>query len=91
MGRPTKAASTSRPVTLRTLIVTEASVTMRVRSVTGREVDAAFVGRPMQAGSHSVEYDASGLASGVYFYSLTAAETGSGRVWRSTGKFLLIR
>ncbi|HLB00406.1 MAG TPA: T9SS type A sorting domain-containing protein, partial [Bacteroidota bacterium] len=83
------------PFNPRTTIVfdlpAEASVTMRVRSVTGREVDAAFVGRPMQAGSHSVEYDASGLASGVYFYSLTAAETGSGRVWRSTGKFLLIR
>ncbi len=68
-----------------------ALVTLCVRNITGQEVDAPFTDRPLDAGSHTVLFDASELATGVYFYSLTAVETSSGRAWKSTGKFLLIR
>jgi hypothetical protein len=38
-----------------------------VIDVLGRYVDSRDLGN-LGAGDHSVEYDASGLASGVYFY-----------------------
>jgi len=69
----------------------DAVVTLTVRSITGQEVAGAVTAGRFAAGSHTVEFDGSTLASGVYFYTLTAAETASGGVHRATGKFLLIR
>lgn len=46
-------------------------VTLKVFDLLGREV-TTLVSEPMQPGSYSVEFDARGLASGMYFYRLTA-------------------
>ncbi len=46
-------------------------VSLRVYDVLGREV-ATLVNGPQNAGSHSVTFDAAGLASGIYFYRINA-------------------
>jgi hypothetical protein len=48
-------------------------VSLKVYDVTGREV-AALVSENLPAGSYRYEWDASGLASGVYLYRLKAGE-----------------
>jgi len=47
-----------------------ANITLRVFDMLGREV-ATLVNDQMQAGSHSVSFDASQLTSGVYMYRLS--------------------
>ncbi|NUO19426.1 T9SS type A sorting domain-containing protein [bacterium] len=51
---------------------------LKVYDVLGREV-AELAGGMMNAGSHTILYDASGLSSGVYFYRLEAGEFGETR------------
>lgn len=51
---------------------------LKVYDILGREV-AELAGGVMNAGSHSIIYDASGLSSGVYFYRLEAGEFGETR------------
>ncbi|MGM0460256.1 MAG: T9SS type A sorting domain-containing protein [Bacteroidota bacterium] len=46
-------------------------VSLTVYSVTGEQV-ATLVDQPQSAGTHTVPFDASGLASGTYIYRLTA-------------------
>ncbi len=46
-------------------------VKLSVYNIMGQEV-AQLVDRPMQAGTHSVTFDASALASGMYFYRIEA-------------------
>jgi hypothetical protein len=59
-------------------------VTLKVYDVLGREV-ATLVNQTMEAGAHTVQWDASASPSGVYFYRLkTSAST-------ITKKMLLIR
>jgi hypothetical protein len=47
-------------------------VSLKVYDLLGRDV-ATLVNEKKQAGTHNVKWDASRLASGVYFYKLTAA------------------
>jgi hypothetical protein len=50
-----------------------AFVTIKVFDLTGREV-ATILNKEMTAGSYTVTYNASMLATGVYFYKLTTSE-----------------
>ena len=43
---------------------------LKVYDITGREVRSLLSGKPLTAGTHVVEFDGTGLASGVYFYRL---------------------
>jgi len=65
-------------------IAKSARVTLAIYSVTGQKV-ATLVDRTMPAGRHSVVFDGSSLASGVYFYRL---ETPG---FAKTGKMLLVK
>lgn len=56
----------------------DANVSIKIYDITGREV-AALVSGKQEAGIHTVEFDASSLSSGVYFYRLTA-ENGIERI-----------
>ena len=57
---------------------------MKVHDVLGREV-ATIVNELKQAGTHSVEFDASALSSGVYFYTLKSDD------FTDTKKMLLVK
>jgi hypothetical protein len=62
------------PVTMIRFSLTMPSlVTVRVYDVAGRLV-RTVVDERMEAGEHSLPFEARGLASGVYFYRLKAAE-----------------
>jgi hypothetical protein len=57
---------------------------LTVYDVLGREV-SLLVSERRDAGVHEVQFDASGLASGVYFYRLLAGS------YVDTKKLLLVR
>jgi hypothetical protein len=54
-------------------IPNKAKVTLKVFDIQGREV-ATLVNNNVNAGSHTVNFDASGYATGIYFYQLTTSE-----------------
>lgn len=45
------------------------------------------------AGRYTIDFDGSDLASGVYYYSLTAGDplTGSGQVYREVKKMIFLK
>ena len=59
-------------------------VTLSVFDMLGREV-SVLVHREMVAGNHEVQFDASGLSSGVYFYRLRAED------FVATKKMVIVR
>jgi hypothetical protein len=60
-------------------------VTLKIFNVLGQEA-ATLVSENMQAGNYQVEWDASGFASGVYYYYITA-----GGEFQEVKKMILIR
>jgi len=58
--------------------------TLKVYNLLGEEV-ATLLGEHKPAGQHTVNVDASSLASGIYYYTLTAAD------FKQTRKMLLLR
>lgn len=62
----------------------DGNVTLRVYDFTGNQV-AELVNGVQQAGSYTVQFDASNLSSGVYFYTLSAPG------FNSTKKLTLIK
>lgn len=68
------------------------SVILKVYNVLGQEV-ATLVNEEMKLGSYEVTWDATGLASGVYFYRLIAADISSSRhkQFVETRKLLLLK
>ncbi|MDP2301525.1 MAG: choice-of-anchor J domain-containing protein, partial [Ignavibacteria bacterium] len=70
-------------------LATESKVTMKIFNTLGEEV-ATLVNNVMPAGMHNVNFDASKLNSGVYFYSIEA--TGSnGANFTSVKKMVLMK
>jgi len=67
----------------------DAHVTLEVYDVVGRRVGQLVEGN-MSAGYHDATFDASALASGAYFYRLTAKGS-DGAVFTQTGKMLFAK
>ena len=59
-------------------------VTMQVFDILGREI-STLVNKEQPAGSTEVEFDGSRLASGIYFYKLSAGD------YTSIKKMLLLK
>ena len=59
--------------TIRYGLAARSNVTLSVFNILGQEV-RVLVNESQEAGSHDVRFDASGLASGVYFYRLKAGD-----------------
>jgi len=73
------------PVTTLTFDLPEATkVNLAIYDVSGRQV-ATLLDSYRQAGSHNVTFDASSLASGIYFYHLAAGDISA------TGKMVLLK
>ena len=66
----------------------DAKVSIKVFDLSGKEV-ATLVNGAITAGYHSVNFNASGLSSGVYFYRINAE--GSGNNFVATKKMSLIK
>jgi len=62
----------------------DGKIVLKIYDITGREI-SALVNDYKQAGYHSVEFNASTLASGVYFYRITAND------FTSVKRMVLIR
>ncbi len=60
------------------------NVRLVVTDILGREV-AVLVNEPKTAGIHNVSFEASGLSSGIYFYTLRAGD------FKETKKMLLVK
>lgn len=65
-------------------IVKDGLVTLKVYDVLGREIKT-LVNEEKQVGTYNVQFDASNLSSGIYFYSITTG------VFHQTKKMILIR
>lgn len=66
-------------------------VDLKVYNLLGKEV-ATLLEAHKPVGRHTVTFDASALASGLYYYTLTAGpSTGSGQVIQQSRKMLLLR
>ncbi len=73
------------PVTvIRFSLISPSRVTLRVYDIAGRLV-RTVVDESMSAGEHSLPFEANGLASGVYFYRLKAAQ------FEKTRKMVVLR
>ena len=68
------------------------SVQLKVYDVLGNEI-ATLVNEEKPAGSYEVEFDGTGLTSGIYFYQLRAGDpsTGSGQGFIETKKMILLK
>jgi hypothetical protein len=62
-----------------------ATLNLKVFDIMGREIKTLLKNQLVSAGSHEVSFNASGLPSGVYFYTL---ETGE---FRSTKKMIIMK
>ncbi|MCX7877430.1 MAG: T9SS type A sorting domain-containing protein, partial [Ignavibacteria bacterium] len=60
------------------------NVIIRIYDISGKEIRYIFQGL-RDAGEHRVEFNASGLASGVYFYRIEAGD------FTETRKMVLLR
>jgi hypothetical protein len=69
-----------------------AFVSLKIYNILGNEV-TTLVNQLVQAGKHEVKFDATGLPSGVYLYTLRAGDpaTGSGQAFIETKKMLLMK
>jgi hypothetical protein len=67
-------------------------VTLKVYDILGREV-ATLINEERNAGKYKIEFDATGLSTGVYFYQLKVAdpESSSGQGFIQTKKMVLIK
>jgi hypothetical protein len=73
------------PTTLiRYLLPVQGYVTLKVYNVLGREVEM-LVSENQSAGTHSVNFNAKGLSSGVYLYRLSSGS------FQSTKKLIIMK
>lgn len=66
----------------------ESKVVLRVYDLLGREI-ATLVNKVQQAGEHAIEFNSSGLSTGVYFYRIETFDNGGKLTYAGTAKMLL--
>ncbi len=68
----------------------DALVTLKVYDLLGREMVELMESQQYEAGSHEIHFDAGNLASGMYFYRITAQGV-DGKSFSDVKKMLLLR
>jgi hypothetical protein len=76
--------------TLSFVIGNSSLVTLKIYNVLGQEVATLLNNEAMEEGLHEIQFDASNLTSGVYFYRLDVAQRGSLR-YSETKKLVLMK
>ena len=69
-------------------------VTLKIYNVLGQEVQTLFNNQEIEEGSHEVEFNASQLSSGIYFYKLTGVsidESERGTAFSDVKKMILMK
>jgi hypothetical protein len=74
----------------------DASVSLKIYNILGQQVGSLFNHEILDAGSQSVDFDASALPSGVYFYRITAQSlnddgVANGQIFTQVKKMMLIK
>ena len=72
----------------------EAKVTLKVYNVVGQEVATLLNNQALDYGHQAVQFNASNLSSGVYFYRMEATtvdDKGARTIFTSTKKMLLLK
>jgi hypothetical protein len=75
---------------IRYTLPTESKVTIKVYNLVGQEI-RQLVNAAETAGIHEITFNAGSLASGVYFYRITAAASDGKREFVDTKKLMLIK
>ncbi len=70
-------------------LVTDSKVNLKVYNVLGREIQT-LANKEMKAGFYDIDFNASNLVSGVYFYRLIA-EGNNGEIYDSTKKMVFLK
>jgi Secretion system C-terminal sorting domain len=71
-------------------LVKNSFVALKVYDILGREVKILVNGL-QSSGAHNVEFNASELPSGIYFYTIKAVDQSSGNTFTDTRKMMLIK
>jgi hypothetical protein len=71
-------------------LVKNSFVTVKIFDVLGKEIKTIVNGN-QTAGYKEIEFNAQGFSSGIYFYTIEAAEQGSGNFFKDTKKMILIK
>ncbi|MBI5220086.1 MAG: T9SS type A sorting domain-containing protein, partial [Bacteroidia bacterium] len=69
----------------------EAMVTLKIYNLLGQEVATVLDGEAFESGLQTVDYNASMLASGVYFYQISTKGIEEGGSFSKVMKMILIR
>ncbi|MCK5457088.1 MAG: T9SS type A sorting domain-containing protein, partial [Melioribacteraceae bacterium] len=69
---------------------TESKVKIQIFNVLG-EVVTTIVDQVIVAGSHSIEWNASNLSSGVYLYRISAESVSDSKQFKSVKKMILMK
>ena len=78
--------------TIRFQLPVQASVTLELYNILGQRVRFLLDQQQLSAGTHNITLDASSLATGVYFYRLTAnTGNGKGSAFHDVKKLLLMK
>jgi len=67
------------------------TVTLRVFNAEGRQIQSPVVSKRFHAGHHSIRFDGSGYASGVYLYRLEAEAIDRDHSFFDTKRMILVR
>jgi hypothetical protein len=76
---------------IRFVLSEERIIKLKVFDVLGNEVATLIDGDELKPGKYEHTYDAAGLSSGVYFYTISAIGKGSSPPFVRTGKMLLLK
>jgi len=75
---------------IRYSFIANSVVTLKIYNVLGKEIATLLNNKEMEKGTHEVEFDASHIPSGIYFYRISVSQFGTLR-YTETKKFVVVK